>query len=260
MLRYVYSVVLVLSIGIMPTLAQTNTPTPTNTPLPTYTLTPTRTPTPTLTPTLTFTPGGPTITPTPSLTPLPTDVFWRAGPVQPGTTSDCGFGLPCGPIPWPLPVYAVLSSPTPAPTRQYNLTATYTPSATPTETNTPGGPTETPTETATPAPTGTGDPLEMVGTLQAIEITPFEVQIDGDNADYDAIVAEISGNASDFFSYVRAVLAVNFGVLQPLFNGLILVFAFTVLVKLSSLILPFASIIVGIVRKIIQLVLDFIPG
>src|SRR4030042_4743469 len=73
---------------------------------------------------------------------------------------DCGNGLPCGPIPWSLPAWPQMESPTPIGPQYDYLTVTYT--ATPTSTYTP---TATPTSTYTPTPTATCTPQDTATTF-----------------------------------------------------------------------------------------------
>lgn len=69
---------------------------------------------------------------------------------------DCGNGLPCGPLPWDLPVFPNLQSPTPI-TGEVDADPNQTPSATFTATATPTA-TSTPTATFTRTPTPTRTP------------------------------------------------------------------------------------------------------
>src|SRR5512138_70374 len=69
-------------------------------------------------------------------------------PLLPVTAqTNCGKGLPCGPVPWSLPKMPDLESPTPAPTYAYTAQATNVSGSVP-----------------TPAPMPTNPPLADVDT------------------------------------------------------------------------------------------------
>lgn len=74
--------------------------------------------------------------------------------------SDCGNGLPCGPIPWRLPQFPDLSSPTPMPTLEIPES----------DINPPGQPTATPApiNTATPIALDTGEIESQLDTLNTL--------------------------------------------------------------------------------------------
>lgn len=87
-------------------------------------------------------------------------VLLATGPVS-AQTSDCGNGVPCGPIPWRLPVLPNLPSPSPMPTI----------AATSSSIN-PGAPTNTPAPISTPTPlsldvTSIQSNLNLIGTMAA---------------------------------------------------------------------------------------------
>jgi len=88
---------------------------------------------------------------------------------------DCGDGLPCGRLPWSLPVLPNLPSPTPMPT----VGITTVP-----PTQTPGGPTATPTPTTVPPGAGfdidVGGISDQFATLQGLaEATEQVVMVSG---------------------------------------------------------------------------------
>lgn len=174
---------------------------------------------------------------------------------------ECGNGLPCGPIPWPVPVLPDLQSPTPMPT--IVITFTITPSMTPSPTLTH---TPTPTDTHTPTPaTATHTPRPVDEIESALEDggalldATAEAVIDLDNAAFDAGNLDASADLTLFFGYARGVSSVSFGPFTP-FVSLIFVFLLTLLFTHSiTFLLPIAAVIIGLIRRIIQLVLDFIP-
>jgi len=217
--------------------AQTVTPTQTWTPLPTWTITP---------------------------TPLP-------GQIAPGQTGQtwCGAGLPCGQIPWPVLRLPALASPTPIPT--IIISATPSPSATPatpSPTWTPGGP--TPTATATWTPTATEQPdlssldtsaiSGVVATWQVqISATQPPILISGTPMD-GIVIAGLEDDAREFFGKVQGLAAsVNLGKVSPLITWLLFAVGVMLFVTVTTFLLPVIMAIFGLVRKVIQLVLDFLP-
>jgi hypothetical protein len=188
---------------------------------------------------------------TPTTPPTP-----RNTPVR----ASCQVDLPCGIVPWELPQMPNLVSPSPYPTVLIRPTATVTPSQTSTAT------TATPVVvTATPTSAPTGLDLTQVGgglaTAQGVlDATPFILEINGTPVVIQGAYYDVTVNASTFFSYVRGLAGLDLGVLQPIVSWLLFLSVLTIVVKFSNIILPIATLIFGAVRKIIQIVVDFIPG
>jgi hypothetical protein len=87
-------------------------------------------------------------------------------------------------------------------------------------------------------------------------VAPSNITIDPNGTSQ---MSQIAANAGDFFGYAKTVSTVSFGSLSPLIS-----FGFTAMVvvlttKILSFILPLVSALFGIVRKIISLILDFLP-
>lgn len=191
-----------------------------------------------------------TTTPTPSKTPPA---------LRTVVPRECGNGLPCGQIPWLLPSLPLLRTPTPFPTVFYTAVPTNTP---------PGGPTALPTATALPSPTlrptdefDIGEIENRVATLEAlVDSTQVPIELNGTPFDFEGSSSEIGTNAGTLFGYIRGVSGISFGILQPLISFMFFGGAFILAVKSVSLILPLVSVIFGFLRKIVELVLDFIPG
>lgn len=171
---------------------------------------------------------------------------------------DCGNGLPCGPIPWRLPVFDELMSPTPI---------TYVIAPTPGEGTPTEAPTETPapTETFTPSPTPTrffgDDPDDVLATLSSIvEGTAIPV-LDAEGQPVD--VADVIGFQSEmgvFFGYAKGLSEGAFGPFSPLIGLLMAGLLIALILRAISLIVPALAAIFGAIRKVVQLILDFIPG
>lgn len=193
---------------------------------------------------------------------------------------DCDPLLPCGPIPWALPSFPDLRSPTPFPTVVVVATGgTITPSATPTVTTTPTPlptattmPTWTPFPTLTPYPTWTpfmdsvtipelDDALEYINTLEAmLAATAIPINdINGTPVSMDT-VTDLSENIPTVFDYAYGLSEVNFGVLTPL-----VVFMFVALVvflfinMFKFFFLPIV-VLIGLMRRIGDLIMQFIQA
>ncbi len=165
---------------------------------------------------------------------------------------DCGDGLPCGRIPWDLPAMPPMPSPTYMPT----FSITVQPTA--------GSATATPLPTNTPAPINTIDAQQIadqVATLESVlNSTPYMiVDAAGTPVDAEQTFVELGDNAGEFFGYYRSLSDAQFGSISPLIalSG----FSLLVVVSLKALTitLPFISTLIGIIRKAIGLILDFLP-
>lgn len=166
---------------------------------------------------------------------------------------DCGRGLPCGPVPWALPNYPPLITPT-AFTSGFVLTPTATPSPTAT-------PTKTPTFTPEPHVTATaffdldfiGDNVATASAL--IEGTQVPV-LDGEGNEL-----EFAGNAGVFFSYAKGLATGDtFGVYTPFILIILSLLALSFTFAMLSFTLPFAALILGLMVKAITLIIKAIRG
>jgi hypothetical protein len=171
----------------------------------------------------------------------------------------CGDGIPCKPVVWPLPGFPELTSPTPLP-------------------NSGGGdnlPTSIPLPTATWTPYPTSSPFatwtpfldtapisEKVETIQAlIEGTDIPIlNASGTPVTIQTQVAGIGSNANTFIGYMRTIQ--NSDIVGPfaplvtmLFSGILIL----LLLKASDYIVPIVIALWGIIRKVVSVVLDFIP-
>lgn len=156
---------------------------------------------------------------------------------------DCGYGLPCGPVPWALPRYPEMA--TEAPPLDIALTPT---------------PTLEPTDTSGDVIFATGTPSigESIGgvsdtmaTMQALIVAPT---LD------PAMLDELGINAGMVMGVVRGVSDTGmFGRFQPIVSLMTVVLVVVVVMGVVSFIATFASSIIGIGRKIYHAVMDFIP-
>jgi hypothetical protein len=164
---------------------------------------------------------------------------------------QCNEGLPCGIAPWRLPALPALPSPTPMPTAAITVAPTNAP-----DSSTPSSPYTNDIQVDT-------DPiLNQAATLNAIILaTPMRVSAaDGsysatDEADYSTY----QDNAAGFFSYVKGITQVNIGVLTPLALFFITSFVLSFTISIGRILTPVIAAIFGLIRKIVQLILDFIP-
>lgn len=167
-------------------------------------------------------------------------------PMAVSAQSDCHKGVPCGPVPWSIPQFPFLQTPTPFPT----VLATSGPGSSP-----------TPTGTLTPAPTPTATPgIDLVGvndqmsTLQSVvAATPPGVQDRSQGFD-------LGHNANNVFNYILGLQSIHFGVFTPLIQLIFFGFFFVVGLKITIFLLPVFATLFGWIRKMVELVLDFIPG
>jgi hypothetical protein len=175
---------------------------------------------------------------------------------------DCGFGLPCGAIPWEMPDFPELISPTPWIATQVDYYfATPTPSDTPT-------PSSTPTETLTPTPVFTSTPFwnvapvdDSLATLEAVlNVTQTPVYNASGTPVSVSDFSELESNSAVFWGYAKGLTSTSFGAITPLISFGVLTFLTVLAVKISAFALPLVMALIGVVRKIIQLILDFIPG
>lgn len=161
---------------------------------------------------------------------------------------ECGNGLPCGPLPWPVPVLPDLASPSPMPT--ISITATDIP-----PTSNPSPPTSTPT----PTPAGDIPSLEIAVTaaVDLAERTPDTI-IGLDGMGFD-IMEIASADTGLFFSYVRGFSTLTFGVFTPLVLLLITFLVVTLVIYAITFFWPIIATVIGLIRRAVQLVLEFIP-
>lgn len=160
---------------------------------------------------------------------------------------DCGNGLPCGRIPWDLPIMPRLSSPTPMPTIVIPAEVTEEP-----------GPTAAPTYT--PAPTGTiaadfseiGDQLSTLSAV--VNATPVPVLVSGTPVDTGAQLVELGSDAGIFFGYVRGFSEANLGGLSQFVTFALFSLVVIIGIKAFGWILPVAAVVFRIILRIVEVV------
>lgn len=175
----------------------------------------------------------------------------RAVPVSGGGGggNNCDELLPCGPLPWALPSLPDLSSPTPLPTSVSNPT---------------GVPTDTSGFLIIPTSTPAFDVSEMndaMGTLQAYANGTAYPIVDLQGTPYNSAneLATLTANTSTAFGYARGLADISFGPLTPLVT-----FTFTAIFTFLffntfKFLFPMIIAVFGVIRKIVQLILDFLP-
>lgn len=167
--------------------------------------------------------------------------------------SPCGNGLPCGPLPWPLPSFPDLFTPTPMPTFPITVQVTQVSGGIPTPQPVPTNP-----ALATVDTSGISD---QMATLQAVVAqTPMIMDdFNGTPVDTAQTYDELADNAETFFGYAKSISQAQFGSLSPLVAFIILAFVTVLSVKTLTFTLPFATVLFGLIRKAVSLLLDFLP-
>lgn len=191
-------------------------------------------------------------TPTPTRTPAP-------NPTTVGVQRECGNGLPCGQIPWRLPSLPRLVSPTPFPTANPSQVAASIPTAT----VTPQG--FGSISPYTPAPIENiwdSDAIgNQIGTLDAaMSGTSLPVYNgSGTPVDRDTMMDSVLDDTQLFFSYAKGFQDASFGSISPLVTFSLTALMIVLFTKVLTIALPVIMVIVGFIRRIIELILDFIP-
>lgn len=181
-----------------------------------------------------------------------------AVPLQSFAQDDdtCGNGLPCGSVPWALPEFPDLNSPTPI-----IVDSNWSPGiGTPTPTTPPS---PTPFSFPSPTPITSFDMIgDRVQTIEAmIEATDVPIyNAYGTPVSLDEPDSLINEESTLFFSYVKGMNTNTFGILSPIVNLLVFILVTSFLWQAAQIAFPLVVMLVGIIRKIVQFILDFIPG
>lgn len=162
----------------------------------------------------------------------------------------CASGVACGPVPWQMPVFPVLRTPTPVPTAA--ITAIQTSGDV--------------LPTATPMPAGASlDVSGITGQLATITALSLATPVNISDA-YGSyatpatpMASQLGQQAGTFFGYVRGLTEINFGAITPLIVFALAVFGFLFTTFMATVLVPMIAVLVGIVRKIVSLILDFLP-
>lgn len=161
--------------------------------------------------------------------------------------SNCGTYLPCGPVPWGLPSWPVLQSPTPA----TDSIANAPPGATPT----PVPPDDIDLDT--------DDISDAMATMDAIlNATPVPLGIDnlqGTPTNADDAIIEMVVFSETFFGYAKGLTTSTFGPISPLIAFSIFALLVVLSVTIIGFMFPVIMATLGIIRKIIDLILAFLP-
>lgn len=165
---------------------------------------------------------------------------------------DCGNGLPCGPLGWPLPAFPSLPSPTPMPTIQI----TAIPTTGPTPTGTVATPTTAPTGTIQADFSAIGDQMETLAAY--INATNVPVVISGTPVDPGSELTALSANAGSFFGYARGFSEASLGGWTPFVALLLLSLTVVIGIKSLSFILPIGAVIFRLILRIIEFVKNLI--
>lgn len=194
----------------------------------------------------------------------------------PKSNAQDGGGLPVGEIPWAAFQFPNVNTPTPlmSPTLTMTLTPSGTLSPTPTGTltpaYTPNGSVMTPTAPLVPTLNGTSDFLDFessdlrnqMGTMQAImnsNSASIINDIGGTPVNLNR-VANLAENGSTLLSYIKGLSTLNVGFLTPLVQLLLLNLVISLTMHMLGFLIPLGASLLGLARKAISLILDFIPG
>jgi hypothetical protein len=163
---------------------------------------------------------------------------------------DCGGDtlVPCGAIPWRLGTWPLLASPTPMPTISVTQASGNFP------------PTATPVPYAGLPGVDTSGISAQIATIQAAsQATPIAISdLYGSYATPNS-PANLGSQAGTFFGYVRGLSDVNIGPFTPLLVFLLFWFVFKLSVWMLTVFAPVILVLIGLVRKVISFILEFIP-
>jgi hypothetical protein len=170
------------------------------------------------------------------------------------SAQSCGNGLPCGPVPWQLPNLPDLKTPTLVPTSIY--------ASTPGSSSYPSIPGITPPPQSLALPEiGVGE-TGLDGVVQQMEIYLTATPICILDVSGQCIEQDPQAYAPEpflIFGYFRGLAGVNFGIFNPLIWFLLAAFTSILGMKFANIILPVVAVLLGLVRKFVNLILNFLP-
>jgi len=127
-------------------------------------------------------------------------------------------------------------------------------------------PTLTPYPTFTPLPTwtpfmDTSDLQNVIATVNSL-VAATNVSINDLSGTPVGMsnVTDLTANTSTVFSYARGLADVNMGPITPLIVFIFTAFVIFLFVRLLLMLLPLLGAMSGIIRKLVELILEFIPG
>ena len=158
--------------------------------------------------------------------------------------SNCGNGLPCGSLPWALPTFPAMPSPTPIDVDAVRDGFEEPP----------------PTSTAIATIVNLDPVSDAVSTLQnSVIATPIFWEIEGTPMAAEEIVENYVGDSGQIFSYIKGLNDNSLGVIAPLVNFSIIAMGLVLVTQINNFLLPLAFGVLGFIRKLITLILDFWP-
>lgn len=174
-------------------------------------------------------------------------IFLMAVPVLIYAQDDCGDGLPCGKIPWDLPQLPELPSPTPIPT--------ITPRP---DVNGSIG-VGTPTPTPRGSDLGSSDVANQIATASSFNPTPINVlDANGTTLIFAEQLNWIRQDTRQVFGYARGLTNMNYGKVTPVVMFLFAAFSLVTFVKGWTLLMPIFATLIGLFRKIVSFIMDFV--
>lgn len=163
-------------------------------------------------------------------------------------------GSPCQPVAWPLPTWPALTSPTPPPDPSGNVVPTATPTGTLSATLTPTG-------TAT-APLDAGGIGGSLATLQFVVggTVPPLANPSGTPFSVTDLLATAEADTTDFWGYAKGIADADFfGPFAPFATLAVVFISLLLVVKSTTFLLPIGFALFGVLRKVISLLLEFLP-
>ena len=154
-----------------------------------------------------------------------------------------------------MPTFFLTATPSPT------LTPTnFTPSPSNTATFTPTA-TFTATATATLTPAFDTEDLEFqIETLQAIiNATPISIDVSGTPVTASEQIATAQPGISDIFGRVKGILGADWGPFSPLFHAFLVGVAVVFFIVAITYTVPFLGFMFGMIRKIYTAIMDFLP-
>lgn len=162
---------------------------------------------------------------------------------------------PHGSIPWPVPPFPVLASPTPYRSRPTPTPQPYTVTPSPTPTGT-----ATPTSTPAPAVTEQSELATLVGQNQVIQAT-LDAMTGQTVGDYGmaTAAAQIGGYARYFFGYAKGLELNHIRGAGIVVTFVLVAVVFVVLVRLITLAVPVMGTMARWMLDILRLVAELLP-
>lgn len=161
--------------------------------------------------------------------------------------AQCQDGQSCRGVPWRVPPFAPLASPTPFPTAVMTATPAASPTATPSVAATTIG------DTAPTLALNIIDLNQELATFRAINNATPAIDDSGRVTDQ-----QLAANAGAFFQMVNLMRRFQFGRMSPLFVYLFALIAFTIGIQFLVFMLPIIVVVISVIRKVGEFVINLV--